>query len=201
MIGSHDNGGSMHTNSRIAIAGLALLLANASCRHSAGHTYQDRNMDFGAIKSVAVMPFTNLSRDNLAAERVRDVFASMLLATGAVYVVPYGEVVRSVGKAGIGSPNSPSVEDVVRLGTMLKAEGLVVGTVKEYGELRSGTASANVVSMSVQLYETATGKVVWSGSTTRGGIKFKDRLLGGGGEPLNDVTEAAVDDLLGKMFR
>lgn len=181
--------------------GCALLLALAACRHGGGRTYQDRNMDFGAIRSVAVMPFTNLSRDNLAGDRVRDVFSSMLLATGAVYVVPYGEVVRSVGKAGIGAPNTPSIDDVVRLGTMLKAEGLVVGTVKEYGEIRSGTAVANVVSVSIQLYETATGKVVWSGATTRGGVTFKDRLLGGGGQPLNDVTEAAVDDLLGKMFR
>lgn len=180
---------------------LALLGALVACGHSGRNTYQDRNMDFGAIKSVAVMPFTNLSRDNLAGERVRDVFSTMLLATGTVYVVPFGEVARNVGKAGIATPATPSVEEIVRLGTMLKAEGVIVGTVKEYGEVRSGTANANVVSMSVQLYETATGKVVWSGATTKGGVSFKDRLLGGGGVPLNDATEAAVDDLLGKMFR
>lgn len=185
----------------IRAVSLALIWAVTACSHRGRNTYQDSNMDFGAIKTVAVMPFTNLSRDNLAGDRVRDVFASMLLATGAVYVVPYGEVVRNVGKAGIGAPNIPAVEDVVKLGTMLKADGVIVGTVKEYGEVRSGTATGNVVSMSVQLYETATGKVVWSGTTTKGGIKFKDRLLGGGGEPLNDATEAAVDDLLSHMFR
>lgn len=182
-----------------ALGGLALLWL-AACGHGGGKVYQDREMDFGAIKTVAVMPFTNLSRDNLAGERVRDVFSSMLLATGAVYVVPYGEVVRNVGKAGISAPNTPSVEDVVRLGTMLKADGIIVGTVKEYGEVRSGSAVGNVVSLSVQLHEAATGKVVWSGATTKGGVGFKDRLLGGGGQPLNDATEAAVDDLLGKLF-
>ncbi len=188
-------------NRIIRAVSLTLVWAVTACGHGGSNTYQDSNMDFGAIKTVAVMPFTNLSRDNLAGDRVRDVFASMLLATGVVYVVPYGEVVRNVGKAGIGTPNIPAVEDVVKLGTMLKADGVIVGTVKEYGEVRSGTATGNVVSMSVQLYETATGKVVWSGTTTKGGIKFKDRLLGGGGEPLNDATEAAVDDLLSHMFR
>lgn len=191
----------MRTMRIIRTVTLTLAWALAACGHGSRETYQDRNMDFGAIKSIAVMPFTNLSRDNLAGERVRDVFSTMLLATGAVYVVPYGEVARNVAKAGIGSPATPSVEEVVRLGTMLKAEAIIVGTVKEYGEVRSGTASGNVVSMSVQLFETATGKVVWSGATTKGGVSFKDRLLGGGGEPLNDATEAAVDDLLGKMFR
>ena len=52
-------------------------------------------MDFGSIRTVAVMPFQNLSRDNLAGDRVRDVFANALLATEAVYVIPNGEVARA----------------------------------------------------------------------------------------------------------
>lgn len=179
-----------------------LLLALAGCASSGGkRTYQDPNMDFGAIRSVAVLPFANLSRDNLAAERVRDVFASTLLATGAVYVIPYGEVVRTVAKSGIAAAASPATDDVVKLGTALKADAVIVGVLKEYGEVRSGTATGNVVSLSVQLVETATGRVVWAGSATKGGISMKDRLLGGGGQPLNDATEAAVDEILDQMLR
>ncbi len=177
-----------------------LLLAVAGCGSARTKPYQDRNMDFGAIRTVAVLPFSNLSRDNLAAERVRDVFASMLLSTGAVYVVPYGEVIRTIGKAGIPIAATPATEDVTKLGTSLKADAVVVGVVKEYGEVRSGSASGNVVSMSVQLLETSTGRVVWSGATTKGGVTMKDRLLGGGGVALNHATEAAVDDLLEQMF-
>jgi hypothetical protein len=186
---------------RIRTWTMIALLAAAGCAGSRGRRYQDPQMDFGAIRTVVVMPFTNLSRDNLAAERVRDVFAAELLASGAVYVLPYGEVVRGIGRAGIASPTTPSVEDVVKLGTALKAEGIVTGTVKEYGEIRSGTASANTISVSVQLFETATGKVVWAAETTKGGVSFKDRMLGGGGDPLNDVTEAAIDDLLKKLLK
>lgn len=186
----------------IRIGALALALAAlGGCVTHRGYRYQDKNMDFGAIRTVAVMPFANLSRDNLAAERVRDAYASMLLSTGAVYVLPYGEVVRVIPKAGLASPTTPSPEEVVKLGTQLKADGIITGVVREYGELQSGVAVSNVCTLSVQLLETATGKVVWSGETTRGGITWSDRLLGGGGAPLNDVTEAAVDDLLNKMFK
>jgi hypothetical protein len=185
---------------RTAPLALLLVLLAAGCGSSRTKPYQDGNMDFGAIRTVAVLPFSNLSRDNLAAERVRDVFASMLLSTGAVYVVPYGEVIRTVGKSGIPVASTPAVEDVLKLGTALKADAVVVGVVKEYGEVRSGSASGNVVSLSVQLLETATGRVVWSGATTKGGVTMKDRLLGGGGVPLNHATEAAVDDLLDQMF-
>ncbi len=60
---------------------------------------------------------------------------------------------------------------------------------------------ADVISLSLQVMEAQTGRVVWSASATEGGIGFTDRLLGGGGRPLNDVTEKAVDDLISKLFQ
>ena len=179
---------------------VALLLPAMACGGS--KSYQNRNMDFGSIRTIVVMPFWNLSRDQLAAERVRDVFASSLLATEATYVVPIGEVNRVVNRLGIASPSSPSAEEVVKIGGMLKAEAVITGVVKEYGEVRGGSSSANVVSVSAQMHETTTGKVVWSGTSTKGGLSFGSRLLGtAGGDPINDVTEQAVDDLLKQLLR
>lgn len=157
-------------------------------------------MDFGAIQTVGVMPFHNLSRESTAAERVRDVFINQLLSTGAVYVVPVGEVARAVARAETQSPATPAPEDVIKLGGLLKAQGIITGAVHEYGEVRSGSSSANVIAVSVQLLETQTGRIVWTASSTRGGIDVWDRLLGGGGRPMNDVTRAAVNDLVGKLF-
>ena len=67
-------------------------------------TYIDPNMDFGAVKSVAVMPFVSLAKDPIVAERVRDVFINRLLATGAVYVLPVGEVARGAVRGEIAKP-------------------------------------------------------------------------------------------------
>ena len=81
------------------------------------------------------------------------------------------------------------------------ADAVITGTLREYGEVRSGPASANVISLSVQMMEAETGKVVWSASSTKGGISAADRLFGGGGKPMNAVTQEAVDDLIDKLFR
>jgi hypothetical protein len=177
---------------------IALAVLLVACAHE--RKYQDKAMDMGAIKTVAVLPFANLSRDAMAGERVRDVFATALLASGAVYVLPAGEVGRGVSRSAVAVPTAPSTEEVVRLGKTLAAEAVVVGVLKEYGEVRSGTSSANAISLSVQMIETQTGRVVWSASSTRGGIGFWDRMLGGGGEPMNEVTEDAARDLLRKLF-
>ncbi len=162
--------------------------------------YQDKSMDFGAIRTIAVMPFQNLSQQQTAGERVRDVFSNMLLATGAVYVLPSGEVLRGVQRAGVANPLTPSKDDVINLGKQLQADAVITGTLKEYGEVRSGSAASNVISMSVQMLETQTGRIVWAADTTKGGIGFSDRLFGGGGDPMNKVTEDAVRDLLKKLF-
>jgi hypothetical protein len=158
-------------------------------------------MDFGAIRTVAVLPFTNLSREATGADRVREVFSNMLLATGAVYVLPPGEVMRGINRVQIQDPRQPSVEEITKLGGLLKVDAVIRGVVKEYGEVRNASAAANVVSVSVEMYETASGRVVWSAASTQGGIGMSDRLLGSGGAPMNDVTEHAVDDLLNKLFK
>jgi hypothetical protein len=182
---------------RFALLSLAVVAACGGGRH----TYHDNNMDFGSVKTVAVLPFTNLTRDQSAADRVRDVFANTLLATGVVYVLPTGEVLRGVSRTALSSPTAPAVEEIVKLGGLLKADAVITGVVKEYGEIRSGSSSSNVVAVSAQMIETSTGRVVWAGSSTRGGIGFRDRLFGGGGAPLNDVTEDAVDDLLKQLLK
>jgi len=162
--------------------------------------YRDPKMDFGSIQTVAVVPFANLARDQVVAERVRDVFINRLLASGAVYVLPVGEVARGIASVPILNPVSPTPEEVVKLGALLKADAVITGVVREYGEVRAGTSTANIISMSIQLIEAGTGRVVWSASSTKGGISFWNRLFGGGGQPLNKVTEQAIDALFDKLL-
>ena len=170
------------------------------CEAQVTDVYRDSKMDFGSIQNVAVMPFANLARDQITAERVRDVFISRLLATEAVYVLPVGEVARGIAKTEIQAPSSPTIEEITKLGAFLKVDAVITGAVREYGETRSGTSTANIISMSIQLIETGTGRVVWSGSSTKGGISFWSRLIGGGGQPMNKVTEQAVDALFDKLL-
>ena len=188
---------------RIALAVLSFVaLAPIGCAgvRQTGDTYHDPNMDFGQIERIAVLPFANLSPVSQAGERVRDVFMGSLQATGSVYVLPPGEVARGVTRARIAVPTSPTGDEVIALGKELKADVVVTGTVREYGEVRSGNASANAVSVGVEMIETQSGKVVFSTSATAGGISAADRLLGGRGEPISVVTEKAVRDVIDQMF-
>ena len=179
----------------------SLIVLSLGCAPGSSLTYyHDPNMDFAAIRSVAIMPFENLSREPNAGARVRDVFANSLLSTGAVYVIPLGEVSRGIARAGILNPTVPSMEELGKFAGIIRVDAVITGTVTEYGQVRSGNASANIISMNVQMIEVQALRIVWTASATAGGISIWDRLLGAGGEPMNDVTMKAVTDVLDKLF-
>jgi TolB-like protein len=186
---------------RVVASVLFILVAGflfAGC--ASEDVYHEPNMDFGSVRSVAVLPFTDLTRGDEAAERVRDTFMGMLLATGAVYVLPPGEVARGMSKIGRIPDQGPSTEQIKQLSRILDVQGVITGVVREYGSVRSGATSANVVSISLQMIEVDSGMVVWSASSTKGGVTYLDRLIGGGGEPMDTVTVKAINELLDKLF-
>lgn len=179
---------------------LVIILALLTACTAPLATYHDTEMDFGSIQTVAVMPFANLTGHTRVEDRVRDVFMNMLLATASIYVIPPGEVARGISRVQVVDSTSPSAEEIQKLGVALSADAVITGVVREYGEVRSGTAASNVISIGLQMMEVQTGRVIWSGSTTKGGINMKDQLLGGGGQPMNDITEEAVLDLIHQLF-
>jgi len=163
-------------------------------------SYKNATMNFGSVQSVAVLPFENLTPDDDASARVRDAFMGMLLATEAMYVLPPGEVERGIDRAGITKPTIPTAEKVQALGKVLNVDAVITGVLREYGTVRSGQSQANLISLSLQMMEVETGMVVWSGSSTKGGITLSDRMFGGGGDPMNAVTKEAINDLLDQLF-
>lgn len=179
---------------------LWLFLLNGCALSTSKKGYVNQNMDFSAIQSVAVLPFQNLSSEEKGAERVRDVFMGMLLASEAFYVLPPGEVNRGISKAGLRKPQEPTAEEIKSISKILEVDAVITGVLREYATVRSGSAEANLVSLSVQMLDIEKGTIIWSASSTKGGIGLSDRLVGGGGEPMNKVTEQVVNDLLNNLF-
>jgi hypothetical protein len=126
---------------------------------------------------------------------------SMLLATEAVYVLPPGEVFRGISRVGMIDPTAPSIDEIKSLAGILNVDVVVTGVLREYQLVRAGASSANIISLGLQIIETQTGTIIWSASSTKGGITVTDRLFGGGGQPMNYVTLESVDDLLDKLFQ
>jgi polysaccharide biosynthesis protein PelC len=186
---------------KLLIGCIVLIVAAACSSGGVYDVYRDETADFGLIRTVAIMPLTNLTRDEYAPERVRDTLYTMLIASSGIYIVPPGEVARAISTASITAPTTPTSADAVKLAAMLKADVIMTGVIREYGEVRSVGTASSIVSVSFKMMEGQNGRIIWSASSTRGGIGFKERLLGGGGEPMNIITEKAINDILNKLFK
>ena len=186
----------------VATLALACVLVHTGCasRKAAEVTYHDENMDFSLIQNVAVMPFDNLSTNPRAGDAVRDVFMTMLQATGSIYVLPPGEVGRGMDRMALGVNSELTAEDFVQFANIVGADVVITGTVLEYGELRSGGSSGGVVSLGVRMLEAETGRVVWSASSSAGGVSAGARVFGGGGKPMDRKIRKAVNQLLNRLF-
>lgn len=153
----------------IAVVCALLALLSGCAKSTQKGVFFNELVDFASIQTVAVMPFQNLTDTEDAAERARDVFMGMLLATEAVYVLPPGEVFRGISRASMIDPVIPSIEEIKSLAGILEVDVVVTGTLREYQLVRAGASMANIISLSLQMIETETGTIIWSASSTKGG--------------------------------
>jgi TolB-like protein len=185
---------------------LAAALGLGGCSGTMKATkFTNPKFNFAFVQRVAVLPFENLSNDRQAGDRATRLTITELLASGAADVVEPGEVLAAVtqvvGSTSAGRGVSPSTEQVIALGKALKVQGLLLGTVTQSENLRSGAVPVPVVTIDMHLVETETGTTVWATTQSAKGGSFSARVLGTGGEPLAETTRKCVQDALATLLK
>ncbi len=157
--------------------------------------------DFSAIKKVAVLPLENLSSDQAAGEKVRKTVVSELLAAGVVDVVETGQVNRALGQANIQNIASVSADDLKKVATALGVQALVVGSVDTYERINVGGVNFPEIAITLRAIDAGSGSIVWSATTTGGGVGLMGRLFGVGGDTLSEATQKTVRAALATLFQ
>jgi hypothetical protein len=127
-----------------------------------------------------------------------------LLATGAVDVVEPGEVQAALVKiAGAipGRPVAPSTEQVLALGKALGVQALLLGSVTQSENQRSGAVAIPAVTIDLHLVEAETGATVWAATHSEKGGSLEARVLGTGGEPIAETTRRCVREALRTLVK
>jgi hypothetical protein len=149
---------------------------------------------------VAVLPLGNLTVDRYAGERVREVLLVELAALGAFDVTPVGEVNRALRVQNVTELAELDPDAIARVGGELDVQGLLMGSVMEYRERRTGTFTAPEIALSLRLVDVETGVVVWSVSDARTGIGLGTRLFGVGEKTQTEVVRDLVRQLMRGLY-
>jgi hypothetical protein len=182
---------------RVLLSLAALTLAGCA---STGVSYIHPGVDFGHIKRCAVLPFRNLTTDNLADERMRSIFLMEVLNEGVLEVAGRGETDAAVVALRISMETALTPDQIVSLGQRLSVDAVFFGTIEEYGLTRLGRARSNEVTAVFGLAETQTGVVVWQSQVHLGGTSLWQKLFGGDPPGLYDVSRKAVREALRTLF-
>jgi hypothetical protein len=168
-----------------------LVLLFSGCA-SAVVSYMHPDVDLGHIQRCAVLPFQNLSADELAGERLQSVFLMELLSARALEIVGPGETAAAMQTLRLDSGAALTPEQAVSLGKALSVDGLFFGVVEDYGISKVDRARSTEVTAVFGLTETETGALVWRSQVHASGVSIWRRLFGGGSAGLHDVSRQAV---------
>lgn len=178
---------------------IAQLPLQAACGSGTQSFIQPR-IDFSYLQRAAVLPFDNLTRDELADERMRSIFLSEVLAADALEIADPRETAAAVEALGL-APNVPlTPEQAVTLGTSLSVDALFSATVEEYGYARGGLDRNPEITVVFTLTETETGSIVWRAQVHETGSSLWKRLFGGAPDDIFEVSREAVRNALGTLL-
>jgi hypothetical protein len=114
-----------------------------------------------APKSIAILPFGNQTNSEDIDEIVRTSFYSHLSAQPYKDIEMY-EVDRKLRRYNLMEPEKLRDVSAKRLGRILRCDAVVIGEVTEFQKVYAGIYSQMAVGASITVWDTRTGKKMWS---------------------------------------
>lgn len=183
----------------IALFVLALSLP-IGCGGGVPPSYIHPNFDISFYQRIVVAPFENLTTQEFAASRVRQLLIAELLLVDAFEVVEPGEARRALIKVQPDRATSLSIEQIKKLGEELGAQGVIVGSVDAYEEHQFGGYTIPEITASFRMIDVESGAIVWSVTDTEGGLPLKTQLLGFRPQTMSEATQELVRRAIDSLF-
>ena len=156
--------------------------------------YVNPQADMTLYKKVAFLPFTNLSPDRFAAERISRAFMTELIIADRYRIVEPAQTAAVFERIGVVA-NDPSraisQEKFVEAAALLGVQGFVRGAVTEYQVQRLGGEETAVLSFDVEMIDAATGNVVGRTSIRKKGRGRRPVVGGSSTRSFGALTQQA----------
>jgi hypothetical protein len=188
-------------NQRLRWAGAAaILLVSALSCASSTRVYINPDADMAFYTKIAVVPFTNISGDGFAGQRVTRAFLTALILTNRYQIVQPEEFRVALLKSGAlpGADGTYDPEKLREVAVQAGATGVLRGAVSEYTMQRSESGDVPTISFDAELMDANTGNVVWRSSITKLG-KGRVPIVGSGARSLGRLTQDACEEMVARL--
>lgn len=141
------------------------------------------------IEMVAILPFK--APTELVGASVSDLFVTDMLRAGRYTLVERSQMARVLSESEL-ALSGLSDSQAVEVGQMLGADGVIIGTVSEYGTIAYRGHSYPVVGISCRLIECDTGQIVWSVDLAKRAESKKTTLSGHARKVVQEMSAGLV---------
>jgi TolB-like protein len=154
--------------------------------------------DLEHIRSVAVLPFENFTRDDFAGEKIRRIVITELLTRGVDVTEP-GEVTKLLRELNVMTLRSIKTKEIQKLGETLEVDAVMSGSVEAFGISKGINVTYPEVTINLMLLDTGSGKIIWSVRDSTGGASFWTRHFGAEGISLSEAAQKTVKEAIDTM--
>jgi len=155
--------------------------------------------DLQHIRSIAVLPFENFTKDDFAGEKIRRIVITELLTRGVDVTEP-GEVTRLLREINVMSLRSIKTKEIQKIGETLGVDAVMSGSVESFGISKGINVTYPEVTINLMLLETASGKIIWSVRESTGGASFWTRHFSAEGIPLSEAARKTVKHAIDTLY-
>ncbi len=147
-------------------------------------------------KSVAVLPFNNISGKRDAAEIVSNIFITALFRSGKFKVEEPGNIMQFMIQERVTTVGELDLEKLQVLANRFKVDSVIVGTVEEFDEGKTMETPVPVVALSARMINPKSGTIVWSAQNKRKGDDYIVVFDFGRVRSITTLTKRAVDEMI-----
>jgi TolB-like protein len=154
--------------SLVAIACISLTVLGLTACSSNPHHFHAEPSTFDRTGAVAVLPLTNLTQYDKAADVVMNALVVELLDS-AFKVVDPGIVEIIVLEKRLRLTDRLALETIQEIGARLQVTYLLVGSIHEFAMIRDRSDALPAVSISLRIIGVSDGRIVWAATHSRRG--------------------------------
>jgi TolB-like protein len=153
------------------------------------------------IRSLAVLPFDNISGHPDAGKKVVNLLLTELARTELFQIADVGEVEKSLRRLRIRTTAEIDLSKLQDLGEQLHVQVVIVGSVDEYEvrPVRNGTVP--IVAINARMLEAQTGDILWAISHTHDGNDWETVFGFGRIISLSQLAQIVVSEMVESLVR
>jgi len=134
--------------------------AETSARRGRGNVFVSPAARRKTFRKVAIMPFR--APVELVGASVADMFATGILRTYKYQLVERSQMERVLGEQALGLKGVTNSATAIKIGKLLGAQGVIIGTVPEYGYRAVGPKKCPSIGLNIRMIDVTDGTIVWS---------------------------------------